>query len=72
MILPSAFASLVEEEMNQQFAQYTLHGSSEALHRQRMNGFRRERVFGCLSPTDPWLFHIDACFLCQAESGVPD
>lgn len=103
MILPSAFASLVEEEMNQQFAQYTSHGSSEALHRQRMNGFRREwaglhsddtcfccirrrpqfslpcghslcencvRVFGCLSPTDPWLFHIDACFLCQAESGV--
>jgi hypothetical protein len=103
MILPSVFASLVEKEMNKQFELYISYGSSEALHRQLMMGFRREwaclhsddtcfccirrrpqfglscghslcescvRIFGRENPLDPWLFHVDACFLCQAESDV--
>ncbi|KAK3933650.1 acyl transferase/acyl hydrolase/lysophospholipase [Diplogelasinospora grovesii] len=103
MILPSAFTSLVEEEMIKQFTQYASRGSSEALHRQLMASFQHEwanlrsddtcfccirrrpqfglpcghslcencvRVFGRESPVDPWLFYIDACFLCQQVSDV--
>ncbi len=28
------------------------------------------RIFGRGSPVDPWLFHVDICFLCQGESDV--
>lgn len=101
MLLPSAFANLVEDEMVVHFGEYRRLGSSMEVHRNTMRRHHEKlsawtsddtcfvcirqrpqftmpcghsvdqncvKIFGSESETDPWLFRVDKCFLCLADT----
>ncbi|KAK3938223.1 patatin-like phospholipase-like protein [Diplogelasinospora grovesii] len=79
-LLPSAFVSLILKTMNSPHKEYLSGRSAAEIHLATLQKYasswaelRSEKTcFVCIRRTDddPWLFRINACFLCRVESQV--